>query len=200
MQIDAFRLRHVAECVEKQPNGSAILDELFRRTKLSRKAISLDKTVDVLKEPEFITEACDILQDPVFAARAGLSLRDGTNLTSYIAKYSPTLRAAIENSSRYYSIFDPAFSYSLRVSGNAASFEVDCRDPEYFQFHRHKEFLLFAALSRARSRSTYPTGVSTASGFTGGLIARWSPRPSGSPGPSRSPGRSASTGGRPPGR
>ena len=150
MQIDTFRLRHMAKCVQNQPNGSAILDELFRRTSLSREVISLNKTVDILKEPEFITEACDILQDPVFAARAGLALRDGTSLTSYIAKHSRTLRAAIENSSRYYSVFDPAFSYSLKVSGNAASFELDCIDAEFCQFHRHKEFLLFAALSRVR--------------------------------------------------
>ena len=151
MEIDAFRLRHVAECVEDQPNGSAILDELLDRTGLSRKALSPGKTVDAAKEPEFVTEACDILNDPVFAAKAGLSLRDGTNLTSYIAKHSRTLRAAIDNSARYYSVVDLAFSYSLRVSGNAASFEVDCRDPKFSHFHRHKEFLLFVALSRMRS-------------------------------------------------
>ena len=151
MQIDAFRLRHVAECVENQPNGTAVLDEVLGRTGLSRKAISPGNAIDALKEPQFMAVACDTLKDPVFAARAGLSFRDGTNLTSYIAKHSQTLRAAIENSARYYSVFDPAFSYSLRVSGNVASFEVVCRDPKFSQFHRHKEFLLFAGLARARS-------------------------------------------------
>jgi AraC-like DNA-binding protein len=141
----------LAECVENLSHDPAVLDEILRRSSLSRNAILPNKTVDALKEPKFINEACEVLADPAFGAKAGLLFRNGTSLNSYIAKYSQNLRAAFENSGRYYSILDPAFNYSLAISGNAASFQLECRDPEFSQFHRHIEFLLFAALGRARS-------------------------------------------------
>lgn len=151
MLIDAFRLRHLAACVEKQSQDPAILDQVLHRTGLSRDDIAEPNTVEALKEPTFVMEACDLLGDPTFAVKAGLEFRDGTNLTSYIAKYSQNLRGAIENSQRYYSTFDPAFSYSLNVSSNAASFSLSCNDATFSMFHRHKEFLLFGALARGRS-------------------------------------------------
>ncbi len=159
LKIDAFRLRHLAECVENQSQNPEVLDEVLRRVGLSRKAIESPKSIETIVELRFVNEACYVLDDPAFGARAGLQFRDGTNLTSYIAKYSPNLRAAIDNSARYYSLFDPAFSYSLRVSGNAASFSFSCKDPTVSQFYQYKEFLLFAALARGRSltgKNYYP--------------------------------------------
>lgn len=151
MEVDAFRMRHLAECVENQSQYPEVLDEVLRRVGLSRTAIEPPKLIQTSLEPKFANEACQALEDSAFGAKAGLQFRDGTNLTSYIAKYSANLRKAIENSARYYALFDPAFSYSLSVSGNAASFEFACKDPTFSQFYQFKEFLLFAALARGRS-------------------------------------------------
>lgn len=150
MEIDAFRLRHIVKCIEAETRDPDVLATLFQRSGLSSQAIRQNAASNNLREPFFVNEACALLDDPTFAARAGLSIADATSLTSYIAKHSADLRSAIESSARYYSIFDPAFSFSLHMSGNAASFEISCTDPDYAHLHRHKEFLLFGSLARCR--------------------------------------------------
>lgn len=128
-----------------------MLDALFKKTGLTRKAIAQNHASNNRREPYFVNEACALLEDPIFAARTGLSITDATSLTTYIAKHSADLRSAFEGSARYYSMFDPAFTFRTVPSGNAASFEITCTDPDYAHLHRHKEFLLFGALARCRS-------------------------------------------------
>jgi AraC-like DNA-binding protein len=123
---------------------------LLERAGWTETELTEDSDVPLQAEPVFIDAACAALNDPLFAARAGLMLKDGAALSSYIAKHSMTLRKAIDNSARYYAAFDPAFEYGVAPSGNAASFTLNCIDPDFGHFHRHLEFLTFAALERGR--------------------------------------------------
>lgn len=150
MPAKAFRLQHMIARFDAEAGDRALTDRLLQKIDMHRDAI--DDADDRVRgaEPRFLEEACAALQDPYFAARAGLHLKDGNSLNSYIAKHSKNLRKAVENSSRYYVIFDPAFRYDLNVFGNAASFQLDCLDPEFAVFHRHMEFLMFTAMGRAR--------------------------------------------------
>lgn len=152
MDIDASRLRHLANMLDQVVGDSSVVDSVLQKANLSRKDVATTtKTVDPLKEAYFVREACDVLGDPTFGVQAGLSFKESTSLTGYISRYSKDLRAAIENSSKYYSIIDPTHTFSLRVSGNSASLELDYIDATYAKFHRHNEFLLFGALSRLRT-------------------------------------------------
>ncbi len=151
MENDPFRLRHIVECFDADTGDQAVANALLQGIGLDRAALQPPSKVRTGYEPLFLDLACEELRDPLFAARAGAALKDGTNLNSYIAKHSKTLRKAIDNSSRYYTTFDPAYRYAIAASGNAASFSLTCTDPDYFPRHRYLEFLAFAALARSRT-------------------------------------------------
>lgn len=140
----------MVECLDAEVGDPSVSDTLLRALEFDRSMIT--EVDDRLRrtEPRFLEAACATLEDPLFAARAGLQLKDGSNLNSYIAKHSKNLEKAVENSSRYYALFDPAFQYNVTRSGNAACFRLDCVDPEFAHFHRHIEFLVFTFLERGR--------------------------------------------------
>lgn len=150
MEVDPFRIRHIVECLDSETADTAIADKLLAGIGSDRSALMPPAKMSTENEPVFLDAACRYLDDPFFAARSGLQMQDGTNLTSYIAKHSRSLQKAIENSARYYAIYDPAFSYSVIATGNAASFNLTCVDPEYGHFHRFVEFITFVAIARAR--------------------------------------------------
>ncbi len=152
MKIEASRLRHLVSELRKSSSNEDIVFSVLTKSGLSSKAAAPDaKYFDYNKEALFVREACDAIGDVTFGARAGSTWRDSNSLTGYISKYSKDLRAAIENTARFHEIIDPAVRYSLKVSGNSASFEVTWKDPSYAKFHRHTEFLMFGVLSRMRA-------------------------------------------------
>ena len=150
--FSATRIKHLVAMLAEQARDAEVVDDVLQKAGLSLKDIPhKSNAVGPMKEALFVREACDALFDPTFATRAGLKMPETTTITAYITKYSKDLRAAIENSSRYFSLVDPAFSFSLKISGNSASFEADYIDATFSRFHRHKEFFLFNALARMRS-------------------------------------------------
>nr|WP_170541084.1 AraC family transcriptional regulator [Ruegeria arenilitoris] len=152
MEVDASRLTHLVGELEKLSGDKGMAERVLRKSGLTRKdAAPNAKHYEYKKEALFVREACDALGDVTFGARAGSTWRVSNSLTGYISKYSKDLRAAVENTARFHEIIDPAVQYILKVSGNAASFEVTWKDPSYSKFHRHTEFLLFGVLSRMRA-------------------------------------------------
>ncbi len=152
MDVDASRLTHLVGELEKISGDKGIADRVLKKSGLTRKdAAPFAKHYEYRKEALFVREACDALDDVTFGARAGSTWRISNSLTGYISKYSKDLRAAVENTERFHEIIDPAVRYSLRVSGNAATFDVAWKDPSYSKFHRHTEFLMFGVLSRMRA-------------------------------------------------
>jgi len=150
--IRAQRMMHFLQFLDEETGSPATGDKALGKVDLSRSMLTspaCSPTPD--QEVRLVGSACEVLQDNLLAARAGLAFQDTISLTAYIAKYSRTLREAIENSSRYFSILDPAFSIGLRVSSNSASFDLECLDQGMSRHHRFLEFLMFAALGRMRT-------------------------------------------------
>ena len=135
----------------QEANDAVALNQVFHRAGLPSNFKVDDAKIDARAEAEFVRHACDVLDDLTFGIRAGLNLRETGTLTSYIGKYSRTLGEAIENSERYHHVIDPCHSYTLRIGGNSASFEIMRADPSFTRYHRYMEYLLFAALSRLRA-------------------------------------------------
>ncbi|MEH6478346.1 MAG: AraC family transcriptional regulator ligand-binding domain-containing protein, partial [Sneathiella sp.] len=152
MEMDVLRLTHLVSALEIASGDSALVDQVLKKCGLNRgDAKEKDGAFTYKKETLFIREACDALADNTFGARAGLEWQNSSSLTGYIAKYSKDLRAAIENTAKLHDVANPAAGWSLKVSGNAASFEVAWKDESYARFHRHSEFVMFGALSQMRS-------------------------------------------------
>ena len=150
--IRAQRLIHILKRVDLETNSREFGDEALRTLGLNRsKLTSPDAKVTREQEVALIDLGCEVLRDNCFATRAGLHFHEADTLNAYIAKYSQTLRDAIENSARYFSILDSSFALDLRISSNAASFGLTCLDPAVARHHRVIEFMGFAALARMRS-------------------------------------------------
>ncbi|TCL08827.1 AraC-like DNA-binding protein [Shimia isoporae] len=147
-EVSIQRLRLLASVFEKEygPAGP-----LLRACGISTAKMS-DPTsrIAIRQEAEFVKKACEILNDPLFAARAGLDNRDAITLAAYVAKSCETLEQAIQYASKY-----------LRLSDTDTQLEVIKRDGQPFCVlrsrsgtteaeHRHREFLLFALLARLR--------------------------------------------------
>ncbi len=150
MKIDAARLRHLISAMEKEGCDRETVNKILIRCGISRRDAEQAKLFDYETEARIVREACDALGDITFGAKAGLCWKVSNSVTGYISKYSKDLRAAIENTSRFHEIIDPAVFYALKLSSNAASFEVSWKDAGYSKYHRHTEFLLFGVLSRMR--------------------------------------------------
>lgn len=152
MQVEACRFQHLVAQLEKTATSRDIIAAIHKKSKVTGRDIAATtRHIDKMKEALLLREACRALDDVTFGARAGLAFRTSDSLTGYIAHHSRTLRAAIENSARYYELVDPSASYSLRLGGNSASFEVHRYDARFSKYHRLTEFLMFAALARMRA-------------------------------------------------
>lgn len=154
MDVDAERLSYLIRCLEDHVRDPDVIDKTLGKCGLSRQdAAPFAKTIGYEQEALFVRAACDATGDMTFGAAEGLGFGQHAfnSLTGYIGKHSRNLRAAIESTSRFHDIIDPALAFALRVSGNSASFEVTWKDPRFAKYHRHSEFLIFGALSRFRT-------------------------------------------------
>ena len=151
-KVDSSRLRHLVDVFSSISKEKSALERVLCVAGLSRDEIAPDvEEVYASKEAEFVRAACEELRDNNFAAKAGITLENSMSLTGYIAKYSKNLEAAIRNSSKFSSLIDPAFFYSLSISSNYCSFVVAYNDSSFAKYHRHTEFAVFGAVSRMRA-------------------------------------------------
>lgn len=142
-----FLLRAMDDVSGSYVAGDATLGKVgLTRAKVEDDAVVLPENA----EPWVLRHACEVLGDNSFGAKAGLGYNDYTTLTAYISTYSRTLQEAIENSAKYYTMLDPAFELGLRISSNAASFEIEFADLSMAKFPRFIEFMMFSALGRMR--------------------------------------------------
>ncbi|WP_127114428.1 helix-turn-helix domain-containing protein [Shimia sediminis] len=146
------RLRFLLQAMDDVSGSTEAGDITLAKVGLSRAKVANDTvTLAQNAEPMMLRHACEVLGDNSFGARAGLGYNDYTTLNAYITKYSRTLQEAIENSSKYFTLLDPTFELGLRVTSNAASFEIELADPGIAKFHRYIEFTMFSGLGRMRS-------------------------------------------------
>lgn len=151
LSANTGRFLFLVTAFQQQAKDPAALKEVLRHSGLTHASDNMEESVEPELEAEFVRYACDFLGDVTFGARSGLNIGETATVISYIGKSSATLRKAIENSQRYYRAIDPSHSYSLRISGNSASFELQRLSPTFARYHRYTEFLLFAALRRMRT-------------------------------------------------
>lgn len=145
------RLWTAVEYLQEQATDPDALDIVLQRAGLNRD--EFDKAPGeetMLADAKFVREATAYLEDPSFGASAGIRFTDATTLTAYITKHSRTLETAIKNSARYHAVVNPALEFSLRLSEQTATFELDFVDSRLWRYHRYAEFILFAALARMR--------------------------------------------------
>lgn len=151
MTIETSRLGHIISMMEDSGATKDEVDRALTRSGLRRSDASGDtNNFQSENEAMLIRHACEIVDDITFGARSALSWRHATTLVSYISKYSKDVRAAVENTSRFYDIVSVGIGWSLRVSGNSASIDVFITDPGQAKYHRHIEFLVFLILGRIR--------------------------------------------------
>ncbi len=136
--------------LEKTVRDRERFEKVLKLSGISRSDLSSSRYKTPQTEAELIRQTSRVIDDNTLGVQVGLQAVETGSLTSYIGRYSRTLRAAIENSQRYYSAIDPSHSYTLRISGNSASFEVERTDPLFAKYHRYTEFLLFGGLTRMR--------------------------------------------------
>ncbi|SLN54042.1 HTH-type transcriptional regulator VirS [Pseudoruegeria aquimaris] len=115
-----------------------------------------DGQVDTRLEARFCQAACALEGQGEFAVRAGLAFVNSHSLTTYIAKYSKDMRAAIDAASRYHVLVDPTTVYWLQVSNSAGHFQTRSEDGEIARMHHHREFLICAALATMRQITQVP--------------------------------------------
>jgi len=144
-------LRHVATELRKSDLPDARVTEAIERAGVTEQDLAAaTQTVEFAKQGRLIREACDALDDLTFGARAGLEMQNSDSLSSYICNHCRDLREAIDATTRYFRVPYPGMSITLHVSGNAATIELCFEDQSMVKYHRHTEFVMFAALSRMR--------------------------------------------------
>ncbi len=150
MQTNHFRLKYLFNFI--QQHNSPLAEKCLAEIGLSKTDLQPDRgTNSTQKEAKFLKLAFDTLGDPTIGAQAGLAYHKAPTLPGYIARHSKDIAAAIINSARYYSTADKGYSYSLRLSGNSSSFELETLDESLTKYYRHKEFMLYSALGYLRS-------------------------------------------------
>ncbi|NOE34895.1 MULTISPECIES: AraC family transcriptional regulator [unclassified Ruegeria] len=151
MGVDNAWLRHFARMFEERLSDARAFKNALQDSGLTRSDLSEpSKLIDPYKEGQFVRLACDHLKMPAFATIAGLDFNSPRDIVWYILKYSQNLREAIENASYYGALIDDTIGYSLVVSGNHASLQLQIVDGGLTKFHRRTEFLIFSAISLVR--------------------------------------------------
>lgn len=152
MDVDISRLQLLTRMLDHHAGDPALTDRVLNTCGLCRADTAPPvESYSAHHEALLVRHACDAVGDITFGARAGLEFQTTTSVTAYISKYSRDLRQVVENTIRFHRIIDPALTFCLRDTGNAASFEVDWTDPSYARYHRRTEFLMFAAIARMRA-------------------------------------------------
>ncbi len=152
MDVDIARLHLLVRSFEEFSDDPNAVEMALEKCGLSEADLLPSvQAYSAQKEACFVRAACDALGDITFAAKTGIGFTSSSSITAYIGKYSRDLRQALENTSRFHDIIDPAIMFSLRIAGNFAAFEAEWKDPSFARYHRRTEFLIFAAVARMRS-------------------------------------------------
>ncbi len=148
--ITILRLKHLVSEYENL-GSNAFAAPILRSCGVSSATMNDPKgRVTIRQEAEFVRRACDALDDPCFAARAGLEYRDGVTLTAYVARSCETLQQAMELASRFLALADSDTMLVLEELKGSPFFAVQSRSGTLDRDYRHREFLVFALVARLR--------------------------------------------------
>lgn len=150
-EVSIQRLSHLVQTFEADLGGRHDAAPILRACGIAATALKDPKgRIAIQQEAQFIHHACAALDDPMFAARAGLAYRDAATLTAYIAKSCETLQQAIELAARYLALSDGDTVLSLEQRGDAPFLAVHSRSGTMERHLRHREFVTLALVARLR--------------------------------------------------
>lgn len=148
--VTILRLKHLVSEFDKQ-GSDAFAAPILRSCGVSSATMNDPKgRITIRQEAAFVRHACDALNDPCFAARAGLAYRDAATLTAYVARSCETLQQAMELASRFLALADSDTRLVLEELDGAPFFALQSRSGTLDRDYRHREFLVFALVARLR--------------------------------------------------
>jgi len=149
--VSILRLKHMVAVFEADQGDKNDAGPILRSCGMS-KTMMKDAMgrIAIRQEAEFVRRACEVLDDPVFAARAGLAYRDAATLTAYVAKSCDTLQQAMALASRYIALSDSDTMLTLEHLNDVPFLAVHSRTGTMDRDVRHREFLTFALVARLR--------------------------------------------------
>lgn len=157
-QVRSVRFGYVSETLQRLL-GAQVADRLLRKV---GRYPGARQAATVKQEAALIRAACLEVHDPTLGAQIGIGYRDAPTLSAYLAASSKTLRAAVENAAKFYSLADPTTRFALRDIEDGEALDVVSTDAGLQANARFQEFLVFGVLARIQSvtrRDTRPTRV-----------------------------------------
>lgn len=157
-QVRSVRFGYVSEALQRKL-GPQLTEHLLRKV---GHYPGTKQVATVKQEAALIRVACLKVDDPTFGAQLGIGYRDAPTLASYIAASSRTLRAAVENAAKFYSLADPTTRLELTEIADVEALTVVSMDAGLQANERFQEFLVFGVLARIQGitrRDTRPTLV-----------------------------------------
>ncbi|WP_299423829.1 AraC family transcriptional regulator [uncultured Shimia sp.] len=157
-QVRSVRFGYVSETLQRKL-GVQVGERLLRKV---GRYPGTKQLATVKQEAALIRAACLEMHEPTLAAQMGIGYRDAPTLSSYIAARSKTLRAAVENAAKFYSLADPTTRFELREIAEGEALEVVSLDAGLQANERFQEFLVIGMLARIQSitrQDTRPTRV-----------------------------------------
>ncbi|WP_282153369.1 AraC family transcriptional regulator [Ruegeria atlantica] len=143
------RFLHICKHVEAEL-GNAVYSRLLAGVGLVPNRVS-EMQVSAMQEATLLRNSCQAADDITLAARIGIAFRQASTLTAYIARSSATLRQAIENGARFYSLSDDSTEFILKQDSGSEVMEVVTSEGALMRHHRFQEFRVFGLLARLRA-------------------------------------------------
>ncbi len=148
-RISAYRLRHAAQVYGREPAAALGFDKILEAVGVAPDVLAdANGRVDLQREAAALETACDALQDPTFAARAGLASPGAKTLLAYLAQASDNVGQVFRFAQRFYALEDPDLSFELDGDEHHPTICLKSDIIGAHQFPRHREFLVFGLLKR----------------------------------------------------
>lgn len=148
-RISAYRLRHAAQVYGREPNAALRFDKILEAVGVSVEELSnATARIDLQREAAALETACEALEDPTFAARAGLASPGAKTLLAYLAQASDNIGQVFRFAQKYYALEDPDLRFDLDGSEAEPTICLSSDILSAHQFPRHREFLVFGLLKR----------------------------------------------------
>lgn len=150
-RVSAYRLKHVARVYAKEENAAVSFEEILSHADIGADVLTdQNARVELIAEAAAVERACDVLDDPTFAARTGLSTPGAKTLLAYLARASETVGQVLEFARRYYTLEDPHLQFHAFETDNGPVVALKSEVLAGNQSPRYWELLAFGMFMRIR--------------------------------------------------
>ncbi|GHB40277.1 AraC family transcriptional regulator [Pseudovibrio japonicus] len=150
-RISANRLRHAAQVYQQELTATLGFDRILEAVGIEPQILAEQNArVDLQREAAALETACEALDDPTFAARAGLATPGAKTLLAYLAQASDNVGQVFRFAQRYYALEDPDLRFDLDGDESEPTICLSSDILSAHQFPRHREFLVFGLYKRTQ--------------------------------------------------